>query len=80
MAASFGVKLAIEPVGNQRIEVRARDSVNGTALPPIATVRATTWHELLSTEAHAAVAAVTGLNADVDFVDEQDRLIGELRN
>ena len=70
MAAAFGVKLAIESEGDERVDVGAGDGVDGTALASVAAVGAAARDELLAPEAHAAGAAVAGLYEDVDFVDE----------
>src|SRR5262249_42875673 len=46
---------------------------DGGAAPAVAAVRSAARHVLLAAEAHAAAAAVTGLDEDVDLVDEHRR-------
>ena len=70
VAAALGVELSIEPEGDERVDVRAGDHVDGAALASVAAVGAAARNELLAPEAHAAGAAVAGLYEDVDFVDE----------
>jgi hypothetical protein len=45
-------------------------NVDGTASPAIATVGSSARNELLAAKAQTAVAARTGDDVDVDFVDE----------
>ncbi len=70
MAAAARVEFAIESEGDERVDVRAGDGVDGPALASVAAVRAAARDELLAPEAHAAGAAVSGFYEDVDFVDE----------
>ena len=70
MAAAFGVELAVESEGDERVDVGAGDSVDGPALASVAAVGTAARDELLAPEAHGAGAAVPGLYEDVDFVDE----------
>jgi len=68
--SALGVELRMEPIGYECVVVGARDKIDGTAPATVTAIGAATRHKLLATEAHAPVAAVTGLNLDVDFVDE----------
>ena len=70
VAAAFGVELAIESIGDERVDVRAGDGVHGAAFASVAAIGSAAGNELLAPEAHAAGATRPGLYEDVDFVDE----------
>jgi len=72
VSAAFGVKFAVEAIGDERVEVSAGDRVYGPAVAAVSAVRSAARHELLAPEAHAPVAARTCLDEDVDFIDEHE--------
>ena len=60
----------MESIVDQRVAMRARDEVNRSAAPAIATARTAARNEFLATKGETAVASAAGLDADVNFVDE----------
>ncbi len=73
VTAAFCVKLAIEAIGDERVEMGAGEGIHRSALAAVAAVRSAARNELLAPEAHGAGAAGAGLYEDVDFVDEHGR-------
>src|SRR5215472_6205547 len=71
--AALGFVLRIEAEMQQRVLMRARDQVNVASTPAIAAAGATARDELLPPEGQTAVAAVTSLDVNPDFVDEHER-------
>ena len=70
VAAAVRLELGVIAEGDQGVEVRRGDEVDRAAPAAVAAVGTAARHELLATEAHAAVATVTGGRDDVDFIDE----------
>ena len=72
--SALGVELGVEAEGDQGVLVRTGDQEDRAALAAVAPVGAAAGHTIFATEAHATVTAVTGMNLDVDFVDEHGGL------
>ena len=70
MLAALRLELGMEAVGDEGVLVRAGDEVDRSARAAVAAVRAAARHAHLAAEGHAAVAAVAGVDLNVDFVDE----------
>src|SRR5262245_61466015 len=70
VTAALGVELAIEAIGDERVEMGTGEGIDRSALATVAAVRSAARNELLAPEAHGAGAAGAGLYEDVDFVDE----------
>ena len=66
------LRLPVVPAGEvqQRVLVRGGLEVHVAAVAAVAAVRPAFGDELLPAEAHAAVAAVAGLDVDFGFIDE----------
>src|SRR4030095_13814429 len=62
-------------VVDERVLVRARDEIDRSPAAAVAAAGTTARHTHLTAKGHAPVAAVTGLNLDVDFVDEHGEWI-----
>ena len=73
-AATVGATLGLVVTGvaivDQGVEVFVGDHVHRTTITTVTTVGATVLDELLATEAHATVAAVTGLDPNGYFVNK----------
>ena len=70
VAAAPRLELGVIAEVDQGVEIRCGGEVDRAAPATVAAVGTAARHELLATEAHAAVAAVTGDRDDVDFIDE----------
>src|SRR5690606_10590472 len=68
--AALGAEHPLVAEVHQRIEVLVGHQPDAAAVAAVASVRSSHGHELLPPEAHAAVAAVAGDDADFGFVDE----------
>lgn len=73
-AAAIGAALGFVVTGvavvDQGVQVFVGDHVHRAAVTAVTAVRATVLDELLATEAHATVAAVTGLDPNRYFVNK----------
>jgi hypothetical protein len=76
LRALAGSELRVARQVLQAREPRVRLEDDGTAIAPIAAVRAALGHVFLAPEGHAALATVSGVNANLDFVYEQDSAPG----
>src|SRR4029078_5648788 len=72
VAAAVGLELRVIAEADQRVQVGGCGEVHRATPAAVAAVGTAARPELLATEAHAAVAAVTGGRDDVDFIDEHD--------
>ena len=70
IGATLGIKAAGIAIVDQGVEVLVGDHVHRAAIPPITTVRPTILDELLATETHATVAAITSFYKNRYFIDE----------
>ena len=68
--AAISAMLRIEAEVQQRVVVIAGNHEDRAAMAAIAARRSALGNELLAAERHAAVAAIAGLDPDLDFVDE----------
>jgi hypothetical protein len=68
-------ELFLVSVIEEGVQVGVGDEVNGPARAPIAAVRAAARHELLAPKTHGAPAAMSRRDVDVNFVDEQSRIL-----
>jgi len=68
--ATWGLERAHVAEIDKGVEAFVGHQPHGAAASAIAAVRAAEGNELLAPEAHAAVAAVTGRDPDLRFVDE----------
>ena len=59
--------------------MRIGDRVHGAADAAVAAVGPAARNELLTAEAERPAAAVTGLNVDVDFVDELHGVVASIQ-
>jgi hypothetical protein len=62
----FGIELKVD----EGVAMRIRHRVHGTTHAAVPAVGTAARHKLFTAEAERTAAAVTGLNVDVDFVDE----------
>jgi hypothetical protein len=58
------------PVIDQRVDIPVGYRHDAAAATTVAAVRAASRHVLLPAKAHCAVAALSGMNVDLRFIDE----------
>jgi len=68
--AAIRGEFGMEPEVDQRVGVRARDHIDGTAVAAVAAARSAARHAQLASERKTPAAAVACFDVDVDFVNE----------
>ena len=66
LSLEFGMETEID----ESVDVRAGDEIDRAAVTAVAAARSAARHELLTTESHAAVSAVTARDLDFCFVNK----------
>jgi hypothetical protein len=67
-------ELGVKPEINEGIRVRAGDNEDGTPVSAIAAARTAARDEFFASERQAPAPAVTGRNADLNFVNEHQEI------
>jgi len=70
MSTALGLEFGREPEVDQRIAMRIRDQIDGTAAATIAAIRPAAWNEFLAAKAERAAPPVAGSDVNIDFVYE----------
>ena len=74
--AAWGFELGMEAEVDQRIEMRACDEIDGSAVAAIAAIRTAARYELLATETEGATSPIAGGHGDIDFVYKHSSVFG----
>ena len=59
-----------KPIVHQRVQIDVCASDDMSAAPAVTAIRPAKWNEFLTAKRHAAVAAVSGVRLDHDFIDK----------
>ncbi len=70
------LELGVVAEVDQRVEVGARDEVDGSAVAAVAAIRAAARNELLAAETQCAASAVPGSDLDIYFIDKHRSVFG----
>ena len=75
VAAALCLVIGIELEVDERVAMRIGDRVHGSAEAAVPAIGPAARNELLTAETERSAPAVSGLNVDVDFVDELHELL-----
>src|SRR5699024_6661148 len=70
IAAAPGAKNPADTVIVQRVQIVIGHQIHAATIAAVTTIGATKGHVFLATKAQAAIAAITGLDAYIGFIDE----------